>query len=97
MSARKFQKVAKVARCCAASIHRLPPAALPTAVPTVELTGLYVAQMKIVWENAPRFVLPVVIAISLAIFLSQVLELSMAVCIPLSLFAVVQLQKNEIL
>ena len=78
-------------------IHRLPPAALPTAVPTVELTGLYVAQMKIVWENAPRFVLPVVIAISLAIFLSQVLELSMAVCIPLSLFAVVQLQKNEIL
>jgi hypothetical protein len=38
-----------------------------------------------------------VIAISLAIFLSQVLELSMAVCIPLSLFAVVQLQKNEIL
>jgi hypothetical protein len=52
--------------------------------------------MKVVWENLPRFVLPVVIAVSLAIFLSQAFELSMAVCIPLSLFLVVQLQKNEI-
>ena len=53
--------------------------------------------MKINYENLPRFLVPLFLAGTLAIALISILDLSRNISVMISLFVVVQMQKNRII
>lgn len=53
--------------------------------------------MKINYENIPRFIIPLFLAGTLTVALMSLFDLSRAISVIISLFAVVQLQKFEII
>ena len=55
------------------------------------------AGMKINYENIPRFIIPLFLAGTMTVALMSLFDLSRAISVILSLFAVVQLQKFEII
>ena len=52
---------------------------------------------KINYENIPRFIIPLFLAGTMTVALMSLFDLSRAISVILSLFAVVQLQKFEII